>query len=270
MPRRQPVASLDHPALAPYLTLRRSDEHERTGIFVAEGPKVIERVLAAGLVLESMLCTERWYTHFEPLLQKQTTDLPVFITGEDALRQLIGYHLFNGVLAVARVPAAPCLPELLARPAQPRLWLALDGLTNAENLGTIVRSAVALGAQAILCGETCASPWLRRAVRTSMGAMVAVPVLRPPDLAAALRTCASAGLRCWAAEPRAAVPLTEASLASDCCLVVGSEGDGIRPTVAAACAGSVAIPMPGGFESLNVGAAAAILLYEAARQRRPA
>ncbi len=270
MPQLRPIDSLADPALAPYLTLRRSDEHERSGIFVADGPKLIERVLAAGLTLESMLCAERWVAPFTPLLARQAADLPIYVTAEKHLRELVGFHLFNGVLAVARIPAAPSLATLLAQPAAgPRLWVAFDGLANAENLGSIVRSAVALGAHAVLCGETCASPWLRRSVRTSMGAMVAVPVLPATDLAAALRACAAAGLTCAAADAHSGTLLPAAALGGDLCLVFGSEGHGLRPAVAAACTTTVNIPMTGRVSSLNVGAAAAIMLYEAARQRMP-
>lgn len=270
MPIAHPVASLENPALAPYLTLRRPEGHDRAGIFVAEGPKVIERVLAAGLVIESMLCTEPWRAHFTPRLTGQSPDLPIYVTDEANLRQLIGFHLFNGVLAVTRIPAAPTVATLLARPDRPRLWIALDGLTNAENLGTITRSAVALGAEAILCGETCTSPWLRRTVRTSMGAMVAVPVVRSPDLEADLTALSRAGVACWAADAHGGIPLPTAPLASDLCLVLGSEGHGLRPAIAAACPHALTIPMPGGLDSLNVAAAAAIVLYEIARQRAAA
>lgn len=269
MPRLRPIDSLADPALAPYLTLRRGDEHERAGLFVAEGPKVIERALAAGLVVESMLCTAPWCAHFEPLLGAQAADLPLYVTDEKNLRQLIGFHLFNGVLAVARIPAAPPLATLLATRTGPRLWLGLDGLASAENLGTIVRSAVALGVQAVLCGETCTAPWLRRAVRTSMGAMFAVPMLRSADLVADLRTCAAAGFRSLATDAHTGTPLPATDLTGDVCLILGSEGEGIRPSVLNACTAAVTIPMPGGVDSLNVGAAAAILFYEAARQRHP-
>lgn len=270
MPHLRPIDSLADPALAPYRTLRRSDEHERTGIFVADGPKLIERVLAAGLTLDSMLCTERWAAHFAPLLAGQAAGLPVYITAEKHLRELVGFHLFNGVLAITRIPPSPTLAGLLAQPASgPRLWVALDGLVNAENIGSIVRSAVALGAQAVLCGETGASPWLRRAVRTSMGAMVAVPVWQASDLAADLRTCAAAGMTCCAADAHSGTALPAAPFGGDLCLVFGSEGHGLRPTVTAACTATVNIPMTGRVSSLNVGAAAAIMLYEAARQRRP-
>lgn len=268
MPRLIPIDALDRPELAPYLTLRRSDEQERTGLFVAEGPKVIERAFAAGLTVESMLCTEEWRAHFWSQLTAQATDLPVFVTDIKHLRLLIGFHLFNGALAAVRVPTPPALTALLAPAPRPRLWLAFDGLSSAENLGTIVRSAVALGVQAILCGETCASPWLRRAVRTSMGAMLAVPIHRSSNLAADLRACTAAGFRCLAADANHGTPAPDADLRGDICLVLGSEADGLRPHVAAACPGAVHIPMPGNVDSLNVAAAAAILLYEAARQRR--
>lgn len=266
MPVLRPVDSLDDPALAPYRTLRRAEAHDHAGIFVAEGPKVIERVLASGLMVESLLCTEPWARHFAPHLQSQRADLPIHVASEAILRQLVGFHLFNGVLAIVHIPETTTVADLLTRPDRPRFWVALDGLANAENLGTIVRSAVALGVQAVVCGETCTSPWLRRSVRTSMGAMTAVPVVRSADLAADLGLLAKAGIACWTADAHRGRPLAAVSLGTQLCLVLGSEGHGVRPSIAAACPHALTIPMPG-FDSLNVAAAAAILLYEAARQR---
>jgi tRNA G18 (ribose-2'-O)-methylase SpoU len=267
MPEIRTVNTLADPLLAPYLTMRRAPAQDIAGTFVAEGPKVIERVISAHLELESMLCTPAWQAHFEPLLQDQRTDMPVFVTSEECLQRLVGFHLFNGVLAVTRIPKPPTLSSILELPGRPRLWLGLDGITSAENLGTIARSAVALGAQAILCSETCASPWQRRAVRTSMGAMVAVPVLQSADFATDLAAARDAGVASWAAEAHNAVPIENAPIDGDVCLVFGSEGSGVRPQVRAACSGVLTIPMPGGFDSLNVAAAAAIILHEAAKRR---
>ena len=130
------------------------------------------------------------------------------------------------------------------------------------------RNCAACGAQALIVGETCASPWLRRAVRTSMGTILKLPAVEPPNLAHTLRELRAAGVRCVAAHPHTEQrTLARANLTGDCCLVFGSEGHGLSPAVLAECDEAVAVPMANGVDSLNVGSAAAVFLYEVARQR---
>jgi tRNA G18 (ribose-2'-O)-methylase SpoU len=155
----------------------------------------------------------------------------------------------------------------LALPA-PRLVVALDGLNNAENIGAIVRSAAAFGVQALIVGENSAHPYLRRAVRSSMGTIFALPYLVSADLAATLGQLRRVGIRCVAAHPSAAGrAVWEEDFRGDVCVVLGAEGEGLRPEVVAACDVAVAVPMQAGVDSLNVGSAAAVFLAEAARQR---
>lgn len=270
VPTIRPVTSLDDPALAPFRSLRRPDDVARAATFVAEGPKVIARLLASPLTVESMLCTARWLEHFRATLETRAPSATVFLAEENELRRLVGFNLFNGVLASARVPVRRSVQEILAARPAPAWWLALDGLTSAENLGTIVRSAVAFGAGAILCGETGAPPWLRRAVRVSMGAMFTVPVVETDDLAADLRRLAAAGVPSLALEAEGGRPLASLDLRGPLCLVLGSEGTGARPAVHAVCSVRATIPMPGATDSLNVAAAAAVAGYEIARQRTAA
>jgi tRNA G18 (ribose-2'-O)-methylase SpoU len=117
-------------------------------------------------------------------------------------------------------------------------------------------------------GETCSSPFLRRAVRGSMGAIFQLPVVETTSLTRALRNLRERGIRCIAAHPHAdGHTLARANLADDCCVVFGSEGFGISPEVLVACDEAAAIPMPPTVDSLNVGSAAAVFLYEANRQR---
>jgi tRNA G18 (ribose-2'-O)-methylase SpoU len=146
--------------------------------------------------------------------------------------------------------------------------VALDGISNAENLGVIVRNAAALGAQGVVVGETSGSPFLTRAIRTSMGAIFRFPAVEVEDLAGALRALRARGVRCLAAHPPAERRgLAEVDLRADLCLVLGSEGYGLRPEVLAACDLHAAVPMAAGVDSLNVSSAAAVFCYEAARQR---
>jgi tRNA G18 (ribose-2'-O)-methylase SpoU len=176
--------------------------------------------------------------------------------------------MFQGVMAVGRIPAPVSLDDALARRANPRLFVAVDALTSAENLGVVVRNCVAFGVHALLVGETCASPYLRRAVRNSMGTVFQLPVVEPPSLATALHELRKRSVRCVAAHPHATGrSLAEVDLSGDCCIVVGSEGYGISGPVLEACHEAVAIPMPPTVDSLNVGSATAVFLYEASRQR---
>jgi len=176
--------------------------------------------------------------------------------------------MYQGILAVGTIPEPASLETILKNSGRPRLLVAVDGLSNAENLGVVVRNCGAFGVHALLVGETSSSPYLRRAVRSSMGVIFRLSVVETENLAHALRALRARNIRCIAADPHTARTISRADLAADCCLVLGSEGYGISPEVLAACDEAVAIPMQNGVDSLNVGSAAAVFLYEATRQRR--
>ena len=270
------ISSLDRPELAPYRTLRRAAEHAAQGIFVAEGDKVVRRLLESQFGVLSVLLPESRVTEFTPLLQaRPETNIPVFaVTQKSVLEELVGFEMFQGVLAIGKIPAIATLDAILASSPSPKLFAAVDGLTSAENIGLLVRNCAAFGVQALVVGETSTSPFLRRAVRNSMGTIFQLPVVELKDndagldLPAALRMLRAKGIRCIAAHPHTDQKyLSQTPLTADCCVVFGSEGNGISPPVLAACDEAVAVPMANNVDSLNVGAAAAVFLYEAARQR---
>jgi len=264
----QKIDSFDLPDLQPYRTMRRPLEHEQQGIFVAEGEKVVRRLLRSHFNVVSALLSEKWLREFEPLLKARPEDIPVYIAEKELLEQLIGFSMFQGALALGRIPDPVSLDTILAGSPTPRLFVALDGLGNAENLGGLVRNCVAFDTQALIVGETSSSPFLRRAVRSSMGTIFKLPVARVSNLAQALRELRRLGIRCIAAHPRADhTSLPAVDFRANCCLVFGSEGYGISPEVLDACDQAVAIPMAQDVDSLNVVNAAAVFLYEVARQR---
>jgi TrmH family RNA methyltransferase len=152
--------------------------------------------------------------------------------------------------------------------AAPRFFVAVDGLTNADNLGVIIRNCAAFGVQALIVGETCCNPFLRKSVRSSMGTIFRLPIVEVASLTEALAQMRAEGVRSVAAHPHTKqVMLSQSKLAADCCIVLGSEGDGISPAVLAACDEAAAIPMHGSVDSLNVSSASAAFLYEVQRQR---
>lgn len=263
------IESLDLPELAPYRTLKRPVNHQAQGIFVAESEKVVRRLLTSHFSVVSVLLPEKWVYEFEPLLTARPESIPVYVVQKkEILEQLIGFSMFQGVMAVGKIPPPAPLDEVISGSAKPRFFVAVDALANAENLGVLVRNCVAFGVQALLVGETSSSPFLRRAVRNSMGTIFQLPVVEPPTLVHALRQLQDQGIRCIAAHPAASgKTLTQADCSSDCCIVFGSEGHGLTPKVLAACDEAVAVPMPPTVDSLNVGSAAAVFLYEVSRQR---
>lgn len=262
------IDSFDLPELQPYRTMRRQFAHREQGIFVAEGEKVVRRLLESKFGVVSALMPERWLSVLEPLLEERPEAVRVFIADKALLETLTGYSMYQGLLAVGRIPTQVPLEQILDSSSRPHLLVALDALSNAENLGALVRNCTAFEAQALIVGETSSSPFLRRAVRSSMGTVFQLPIVETPNLVRCLNTLRERGIRCIAAHPHVDKrTLSDADLTRDCCVIFGSEGHGITPEVLALCDDAVAIPMPPTVDSLNVGSAAAVFLYEVNRQR---
>ena len=285
----QKIDSFDAPEIAPYRTMRRSAEHEAQGIFIAEGEKVVRRLLESHFTVVSIVLPEKWLAEYRPILEARPERVAVYLVEKPVLEELVGFSLFQGVLAVGKIPPPLSLDDILVKSPRPQLFVAVDELSNAENIGAIVRNCVALGASALIVGQTSSSPFLRRSVRNSMGTIFSLPVLElnasgelrvpqaaprrrdaPPgdDLALTLKKLRARGVHCLAAHPRPdGKMLSQADFTGDCCIVLGSEGRGISAAVLAACDEAVVIPMQADVDSLNVGAAAAVFLYEVNRQR---
>jgi tRNA G18 (ribose-2'-O)-methylase SpoU len=264
----QPVQDLDAPGLALYRTLRRIEEHERAGVLVAANHKVIRRLLASRYTVVSALLTPAWLEKFEPQLRARPEAIDVFLADDPLLETITGYKMHQGALAVAKIPPLPDFETLLKNSPRPLLLAAAEGIANAENMGAMVRNCAAFGVHFLIVGETCGSPFQRRAVAGSMGTIFEQSAVRVPNLVQTLTTLRARGVRCLAAHPRAdAKKLAAVDLRGDCCLVFGAEGPGLTDAALAACDDMVEIPMPSHMNSLNVAVASGIFLYEATRQR---
>ncbi|MFO0984784.1 MAG: RNA methyltransferase [Planctomycetota bacterium] len=264
------ILSLDLPELGPYRTLRRHQQHIDRGIFVAEGEKVVRRLLESDLAVVSLLLTPAWRARVAAALAtRPEPDLVVYVAPQALLEAIVGFPLHQGIMAVGKVPTPRALEPLVTSLPRPRLLLALDGLSGPENVGVVVRNCAAFGAQAIIVGETSSSPYLRRSVRNSMGTIFQLPVVACTSLAGTLLKLRERfGVRVLAADAHAMqIDLMHADLTGDICLVLGSEATGLAGTTLAACEQRIVIPMHAGTDSLNVANASAVFLYEAMRQR---
>ena len=264
----KPVESLDLPDLSWYLTLKRPEEHERAGVLVATNAKVVQRLLASRFPVVSALLTPAWLERLEPQLRAREEEITVYLAERPLLETITGYQMHQGALAMARIPPQPSFESLLESSPRPLLLAAVEGIASAENLGAVVRNCAAFGAHFLVVGETCGSPFQRRAVSGSMGTIFEQPVVHVDNLVETLTTLRARGVRCLAAHPRpGAMKLSAVDLQGDCCLVFGAEGPGLTDAALAACDDTVEIPMPSHMNSLNVASATAVFLYEATRQR---
>lgn len=258
-----PIGSLNDPRLSFYtsltdVALRRSVEPD-TGLYLAESTKVIERALAAGHRIVSVLTLAKWIPDLEPSLAGIEVD--VFVGSEATLESLTGFHLHRGAIATMERPATRPVSEIIR---DARVIVVLENIVDHTNVGAIFRSVAGLGADAVLVSPHCADPLYRRSVRVSMGTVLNVPWTRMPDWASGLVELREAGFTLAAlALTDESTPLHEFVVEGHdrVALVFGSEGHGLSSHTLDLCDRVVRIPMSHSVDSLNVAASTAVTLY---------
>jgi TrmH family RNA methyltransferase len=170
----------------------------------------------------------------------------------------------TGVVASARIPVVS--PASVMSPP-PALVLAAASLQDPGNAGAIIRSAAAAGATGVVLDEQSADPWGWKALRASMGSAFHLPVMRSRSLAKLIADWRSAGVQIVATVPRGGTAMYDVDFTRPAALLMGGEGAGLPEDLLATADVRVSIPMKGAIESLNAAVAAAVVLYEAHRQR---
>jgi len=179
-------------------------------------------------------------------------------------------HSHQGVIAVAAAARYVTVEELLERARQrsePPLLVVCDELSDPHNLGAIIRTAECAGAHGVIIPKRRSAGLTAVAAKTSAGAVNCLPVARVPNLPSALRELKEAGVWIFGAAAEGATPLYDADFCLPAAIVIGSEGSGLGRLVRENCDFLVSIPLRGQIASLNASTAAAVLLYEALRQR---
>lgn len=263
------VNSLDILELEPYQTLKRPVEHLKKGIFVAEGDKVVLRLFETNLEILSILLTEEWLKRCKLTIEVRPEPIEVFIAEDKLIQTIVGFRYHQGIMAIAKVPVAQTVPSTIENSDSPRLFVALDNITNSENIGVILRNCAACGVDAIFVGETTADPYLRRSVRNSMGTVFKLKIVRCSSLSCTLQELKETyNFSIIAAHPREkSILLPQVKFTKDICVVFGNEDKGISPNVLEISDTLMKIPMIKGVDSFNVGCASAIILYESFLQR---
>jgi 23S rRNA (guanosine2251-2'-O)-methyltransferase len=209
-------------------------------------------------VTERAMKAEPWVREARPGGRHQ-------VKPERDLTEAAGTRDHQGIVAWAEPYRYADAYELAAQDSP--LLVCLDQVTDPHNLGAVARTAEAAGATGVIVPAHNAARVTPAVARASAGAIEHLPVAVVKNMARYLEDVKGPQLWAWAAAGDAETPLWEADLAGGIALVLGAEGKGVRPLVRRACDAEVAIPLVGEVESLNVSVAAAVLLYEAQRQR---
>ncbi len=262
------VTTMDFYGAEDYLTLKRPMSHYEKGIAIIEGDKVVARFLASSFELVSILLTNTWFDIYKDNLSHRKEALNVYIADAKLIKSIVGFKYHQGIIAIAKIPPNRSLDDVINCGLNSNLLVALDRLESSENTGAIVRNCAACGVGALIVGETSADPWLRRAIRNSMGNIFKLPVIKSKSLADTLRALRNVyHYKIFgAALDKNSTFLECADFTGNTCLVFGNEGVGLSDSILGMCDATVRIPMASGVDSFNVACASAIMIYEAGRK----
>ena len=234
------------------------------GLVGIEGPNLLQEALRAGLRISAVF-----------VAQGSEGLLDALHVGPETEILRLPRKLLNSALATETPQPVAALVEppawswnrLLSQDQGKSLIVVLAGLQDPGNLGTILRSAEAFGASGVVSLPGTVSPWNQKAVRASAGSVFRVPLVAadPQECFSRLR---EAGVKVFTTAIRTAKPADLVNFTGAVALLIGNEGSGVPEQIASQADGAITIPCPGPVESLNAAIAAAVLLYEAARQRR--
>ena len=267
------IISADDPRVLDYRAVREPELVRRRGLFIAEGRLVVSRLLALPQSrIRSILVSEAGLAALHAQAADGLAarpDLPLYLAAPGVIDAIGGFHFHRGCLAIAERPEPQDAGALIAAAAPGRPLVVVEGIAQADNVGSILRNAHAFGAAGVLLDPASVDPLYRKALRTAMGAALTVPWARLAPWPAALARVRDAGLVLAALTPRAAAqPLdTFTAMHADdtVALLVGGEGDGLGPAALAAADVHVRIAMAPGADSVNVATATGIALHALAR-----
>jgi TrmH family RNA methyltransferase len=265
---REPIRSLQNQRVKQAVKLRERREREKTGLTLVDGARELLRAVDGGVQIQELfVCEERVRTDEARAAVAAATPRAGIVqpVSPAVLEKLTFGDRDEGMLGVVRW--APRTLEQLAAllPANP-LLLVVEGVEKPGNLGALLRTADAAGVSGVIVCDALTDLTNPNAVRASLGTIFTLPVATS-DAASASACLVARGIRSWAVTPEAATVYSEAALRGPTALIVGTEHAGLSQAWRGGQANSLRIPMAGYADSLNVAAAAAIVLFEAVRQR---
>ena len=252
--------------------LRRSAPVEQENDGIIEGRNAVIEALRAGGTIDKIFIAKGEPDAARGHIASAAREKGIVVVDADR-RKLDGMsrtHSHQGVIAQAAVREYASVDDILnaaREKGEAPLIVVCDEISDPHNLGAVIRTADAAGAHGVIIPKRRSAGLTAIVGKTSAGAVAHVPVARVPNLPALLKELKDEGVWVFGTAMDGATPLHKADLKGPAAIVIGSEGDGMGRLVAENCDFTVSIPMFGKINSLNASAAAAVLLYEAVRQR---
>jgi tRNA G18 (ribose-2'-O)-methylase SpoU len=254
-----PIEHLDDSRLSAYANLRHAEKS--TEFFVAEGRLPVERLIASRYEVESLVVQQGREQEFATQLSPST---PIYSLPRTRLRELVGFDFHRGVLACGRRRPLQSIEQLDWAESELPLALAIIGVTELENVGSLLRSAAGFGIEHVLIGPQTADPFSRRVIRVSMANLFSLQLYRldrPVEQLTQLQQRRQVRCVATSLDPRATPLPRFVHDARPMILIVGNEANGLDGDVLDSASDRVTIPMHPGIDSLNVAVAGAVFMY---------
>lgn len=262
------ITSLSNPTIAAARKLLLPKERKSTGLFLAEGLRVVGQALSSQAEIHQLIfCPELLISEYGQALVEQasTLGLDTLAVNQAVFASLARKDTPQGIAAVIRQRWFPLSENA---PAENELWVALQAVQNPGNLGTILRTCDAVGAKALLLLDDCTDPYDAAAVKASMGSIFTVCLLKSRLQEFQTWAASRPEISVFGTSDKGAEDYTQARYSLPAVLLLGSERQGLPADYVSLCSQIVRIPMEGACDSLNLSVAAGIILYEIYNQIR--
>ena len=272
---QETITARKNPTVMLASSLSEKKYRDKHRLFLAEGHKLCEEAVRAGAEVECVLLTEQYAKEHHGDVVKmfegdRYADTRLLVLSEGCFEKISTEKSPEGIILLVKYLdiSKRCIKIYVENSGSIGRAILLSSIRDPGNLGTVLRSAGAFGAETVILSDDCADVYHPRAVRAAMGAVFRVPTLRVSDTEASVAALCEGGRRVFAAELRErALPLSDIALRASDVIVIGNEGHGISESLSDACTGSVYLPIAKTAESLNAAAAATVFLWEQSKLR---
>lgn len=260
------ITSADDHRIIEFCNIKERDLTRREDQFIAEGKVVLQHLINSQnsdrrFEILKILILQNRLEGIQDLLNTVVSDVPIYTADKSVMNEIAGFEMHRGILALGRYHASVAID---ACDKQSSLVLAVCGISNHDNLGSIFRNAAAFGVDKIILDKTCCHPLYRKAVRVSVGSALTVPFELDVDVLQLISEYTEKGYSIYGLSPHGAEMLDDIKPTQKTLLLLGTEGEGLPASVMAQVK-TAKIAQSGQLDSLNVATASGIALWHIAR-----
>lgn len=260
-PKIDYIQSKDNKTIKHIISLQQRKYRQKFGEYTVEGIRAVTDLGKKGF-LRAILIRESKQSELEPLVQKDFSISSVYVVQDPIFDKIEHSVNGQGILGIAK----KCINELHSFIVEDGLYVALDGVQDPGNLGTIIRTAVAAGAKGIFLLKGTVDPYNEKCVRSTMSALCNIPIFEDITLSEFYDFIKDNTIKTYVTSLENAKPYHTISYAKRTMVILGNEGNGVSKEIIEMCDQAITIPMYGDIESLNVSIAAALCMYKVREQ----